>query len=68
MLRDKLARAWIGLEAMRAYAVGRLGGDAAASETATAASAGPSVTKLLWSRWHQGLGELAMEVLGGPRR
>jgi alkylation response protein AidB-like acyl-CoA dehydrogenase len=20
--------------------------------------------KLLWSRWHQGLGELAMEVLG----
>ena len=64
VLRDKLARAWIGLEAMQAYAVGRLGGDAAASETATAASAGPSVTKLLWSRWHQGLGELAMEVRG----
>ncbi|HTT00016.1 MAG TPA: acyl-CoA dehydrogenase family protein [Streptosporangiaceae bacterium] len=72
VLRDKLARAWIGLEAMQAYAVGRLSGDAAASDAAasetaaseTAASAGPSVTKLLWSRWHQGLGELAMEVRG----
>ena len=25
-----------------------------------------SVLKILWSRWHQGLGELAMEVLGAP--
>jgi alkylation response protein AidB-like acyl-CoA dehydrogenase len=55
-LRDKLARAWIGLEAMRAYAH-----DAVADEAAAA-----SVMKLLWSRWHQGLGELAMEVLGAP--
>jgi alkylation response protein AidB-like acyl-CoA dehydrogenase len=24
----------------------------------------PSVAKLIWARWHRGLGELAMEVLG----
>jgi alkylation response protein AidB-like acyl-CoA dehydrogenase len=57
VLRDKLARAWIGLEVMQAHALAGV----ADSEPAPAAA---SVTKLLWSRWHQGLGELAMEVLG----
>jgi alkylation response protein AidB-like acyl-CoA dehydrogenase len=56
LLRDKLARAWIGLEAVRAYALDTLGG---ANDRAEA-----SVLKILWSRWHQALGELAMEVLG----
>ena len=55
LLRDKLARAWIGLEAVRAYALDTLGGDDPTEA---------SVLKILWSRWHQGLGELAMEVLG----
>ena len=55
LLRDKLARAWIGLEAVRAYALDTLGG-----EDPTQAS----VLKILWSRWHQRLGELAMEILG----
>jgi len=59
-LRDKLARAWIGLAAMRAHALDTL---AAGPEAADAA---PSVLKVLWSRWHQELGELAMEVLGAP--
>jgi alkylation response protein AidB-like acyl-CoA dehydrogenase len=58
LLRDKLARAWIGLEAVRAYALDTLDGDNAGAEA--------SVLKILWSRWHQGLGELAMEVLGAP--
>jgi alkylation response protein AidB-like acyl-CoA dehydrogenase len=58
LLRDKLARAWIGLEAVRAYALDTLDGDNAAAEA--------SVLKILWSRWHQALGELAMEVLGAP--
>jgi alkylation response protein AidB-like acyl-CoA dehydrogenase len=57
LLRDKLARAWIGLEAVRAYALDTLGGD---DDTEA------SVLKILWSRWHKGLGELAMEVLGAP--
>jgi alkylation response protein AidB-like acyl-CoA dehydrogenase len=60
VLRDKLARAWIGLAAMRAHALDTL---AAGPEAADAA---PSVLKVLWSRWHQELGELAMEVLGAP--
>ena len=49
--------AWIGLEAVRAYALDTLGGDD---------STQASVLKILWSRWHQRLGELAMEVLGTP--
>ena len=57
LLRDKLARAWIGLEAIRAYALDTLGGDDPAEA---------SVLKVLWSRWHRDLGELAMDVLGAP--
>ncbi|HME67870.1 MAG TPA: acyl-CoA dehydrogenase family protein [Streptosporangiaceae bacterium] len=57
LLRDQLARAWIGLEAVRAYALDTLGGDDPTQA---------SVLKILWSRWHQRLGELAMEVLGAP--
>ena len=75
VLRDKLARAWIGLAAMRAHALHTLAaGEKAASTGAAstgaagtgAAGTGPSVLKVLWSRWHQELGELAMEVLGAP--
>ena len=61
LLAAKLARAWIGLEVMRAHALRVL-----AADRATATGAEPSVLKLLWSRWHQDLGELAMEVLGAP--
>ncbi len=61
LLRDKLARAWIGLEVMRAHALRVL-----AADPASATGAEPSELKLLWSRWHQDLGELAMEVLGAP--
>ena len=56
LLRDKLARAWIGLEVMHAYA----------RRPVTETGAEASVMKLLWSRWHQALGELSMEVLGAP--
>ena len=70
VLRDKLARAWIGLAAMRAHALRTLaaGQDAVGPVAAgpAAASTAPSVLKVLWSRWHQELGELAMEVLGAP--
>jgi alkylation response protein AidB-like acyl-CoA dehydrogenase len=61
LLRDKLARAWIGLEVMKAHALAVLSGPAGAG-----AGAGAPVLKLLWSRWHQELGELAMDVLGAP--
>ena len=58
VIRDRLARAWIGLEAMRAHALRTLSGGADGT--------GPSELKLLWSRWHQELGELAMDVQGAP--
>ena len=57
LVRDKLARAWIGLEVMRAHALRSLAGE-------DASGAGASVMKVLWSRWHRELGELSMEVLG----
>lgn len=50
LIRDRLVRAWIGLETMRASAL-RPG-------------VAPSTAKLYWSRWHRELGELAMEVCG----
>jgi alkylation response protein AidB-like acyl-CoA dehydrogenase len=60
LLRERLARAWIGLEVMHAHAVRTLAAPAADPGAAA------SVLKLLWSRWHQELGELAMDVLGAP--
>jgi alkylation response protein AidB-like acyl-CoA dehydrogenase len=57
VIRDRLARAWIGLEALRAHALRTLAGGE---------GTGPSELKLLWSRWHQDLGELAMDVQGAP--
>ena len=65
VLRDRLARAWIGLAAMRAHALHTL--EAGPEEVGPeVTSTAPSVLKVLWSRWHQELGELAMEVLGAP--
>ena len=55
LLRDKLARAWIGLEVIRDYALDTLGDNNDIQA---------SVLKILWSRWHQALGELAMDVQG----
>ncbi|MFF8274722.1 acyl-CoA dehydrogenase family protein [Streptomyces lateritius] len=49
LIRDRLARSWTGLEAMRASAL--RGTD-------------PSVAKLYWSHWHRDLGELAMDIRG----
>jgi alkylation response protein AidB-like acyl-CoA dehydrogenase len=60
LLRDKLARAWIGLQVMREQMLAMLDRDPADA----VAAADASVVKLIWSRWHRDLGELAMEVLG----
>lgn len=50
-----VARAWVGLDVMRAHALRSLG----STGTGTA-----EVAKLLWARWHRDLGELAMKVRG----
>jgi alkylation response protein AidB-like acyl-CoA dehydrogenase len=62
LLRDRLARAWIGLQVMREQVLAMLD-DAGGTGTGSAAAAA-SVVKLLWSRWHRDLGELAMQVRG----
>ncbi|WP_053747574.1 acyl-CoA dehydrogenase family protein [Streptomyces sp. MMG1533] len=56
VVRERLVRQWAELRVMRWNALRTLGssGDAGA----------PSVAKVLWSGWHQRLGELAMLVRG----
>jgi len=58
LLRDKLARAWIGLQVMRDQVLTMLDHEGGGGLAEAA------VVKLLWSRWHRDLGELAMQVLG----
>jgi alkylation response protein AidB-like acyl-CoA dehydrogenase len=59
LLRDRLTRAWMGLEIMRLNAVRTMAGIAAGAP-------GPesSISKLVWGTWHRELGELAMDVRG----
>ncbi|OYO16538.1 acyl-CoA dehydrogenase [Enemella dayhoffiae] len=56
-LRERLLDAWVGLQVMRATAVGELSRDQAPGLEA-------SVSKLQWSGWHRDLGELAVDVQG----
>jgi alkylation response protein AidB-like acyl-CoA dehydrogenase len=53
LLRERLARARLGLEVMRAHALRTIG-----------SARDASVTKLVWATWHRSLGELAMAVRG----
>jgi len=59
LIRERLARSWVGLRTMRSYALATMdveGGMQAAGKD--------SVSKLLWANWHRELGEIAMEVRG----
>ncbi|MEU2430594.1 acyl-CoA dehydrogenase family protein [Streptomyces sp. NPDC007861] len=56
VVRDRLVRQWAELRTMRWNALRTLGG--------TGGPGAPSVAKLLWGRWHQRLGELAMQIRG----
>ena len=53
---DRVTQAWIDLKVIRYYALHSLGVKTPGVEA--------SVAKLLWSNWHQRLGELAMAVQG----
>ncbi|HTY28336.1 MAG TPA: acyl-CoA dehydrogenase family protein [Mycobacterium sp.] len=60
LIRERLTRAWAGLQTMRSYALATMdveqaGGMAAGKD---------SVSKLLWANWHRDLGELAMDIKG----
>jgi alkylation response protein AidB-like acyl-CoA dehydrogenase len=60
VVRDRLTRAWIGLDVMGAHALRTLAG----SDDAAPPPGSDSVWKLTWAGWHRSLGELAMEVAG----
>ena len=55
LTRERLTRAWVGLQAMRSFALATMD-DALPGQD--------SVSKLLWANWHRDLGELAMEIRG----
>lgn len=59
LVRDRLARAWTGLETIRCNALRMLDGVAAGAPGPEA-----SIGKIYWATWHRELGELAMSVLG----
>jgi alkylation response protein AidB-like acyl-CoA dehydrogenase len=55
LIRERLTRTWVGLRAMRSYALATMDVQQPGQD---------SVSKLLWANWHRGLGELAMDVMG----
>ncbi|MBD0417837.1 acyl-CoA dehydrogenase family protein [Streptomyces sp. TRM S81-3] len=59
LIRDRIARAWIGLEIIRGNALRMLDGVAAGAPGPEA-----SIGKIFWATWHRELGELAMDVCG----
>ncbi|ATW52014.1 acyl-CoA dehydrogenase family protein [Streptomyces peucetius] len=59
LIRDRLVRAWTGLETIRFNALRML-------DAVAAGAPGPeaSIGKIFWATWHRELGELAMDVCG----
>lgn len=55
LIRERLTRAWAGLQAMRSFAMATMDDELPGQD---------SVSKLLWANWHRDLGELAMAVKG----
>ncbi|MEO6792871.1 MAG: acyl-CoA dehydrogenase IpdE1 [Mycobacterium sp.] len=55
LIRERLTRAWVGLRAMRSYALATMDAEQPGQD---------NVSKLLWANWHRDLGELAMDVIG----
>ncbi len=55
LIRARLARAWVGLRAMRSYALATMDVEQPGQD---------NVSKLLWANWHRDLGELAMDIKG----
>jgi len=59
MIRQRIAKAWRGLQIMRASALRML------STADSGTLSGPQYTyKIFWASWHRELGELAMDVMG----
>jgi alkylation response protein AidB-like acyl-CoA dehydrogenase len=60
VVRDRLARAAVGLDVMRANVLRTLAEDTSGEST----PGRDSIAKLVWARWHRDLGELALDVAG----
>lgn len=54
-IRERLTRAWAGLQAMRSFALASMDTERPGDD---------NVSKLLWANWHRDLGELAMAIKG----
>ncbi len=59
VIRQRIAKAWRGLQTMRASALRMLSGADSGS-----LSGAQFTYKIYWATWHRSLGELAMDVLG----
>jgi len=55
LIRERLTRAWAGLQTMRSYALATMDVEEPGMD---------NVSKLLWANWHRDLGELAMDIKG----
>jgi alkylation response protein AidB-like acyl-CoA dehydrogenase len=65
LIRQRLTRAWAGLQTMRSFALATMDEEQHRSRSAGDIVPGQdSVSKLLWATWHRDLGELAMEIKG----
>ncbi|NLA37274.1 MAG: acyl-CoA dehydrogenase, partial [Actinobacteria bacterium] len=74
-IRERLTRAWAGLQTMRSYALATMDDETrpTPSQSNPVTSGGwvgdigagqDSVSKLLWANWHRDLGELAIAIKG----
>mgnify|MGYP002715800839 CR=1 FL=1 len=66
VIRERLTRSWVGLRAMRSYALATMDVDGSGRNgSGKGSSPGKdNVSKLLWANWHRELGEIAMDVRG----
>ncbi len=55
LIRERLTRAWAGLQSMRSFALATMDAEQPGQD---------SVSKLMWANWHRDLGELAMDIRG----
>ncbi len=55
LIRERLTRAWVGLQTMRSYALATMDVEQPGQD---------NISKLLWSNWHRDLGDLAMDIQG----
>ncbi len=63
LIRDRIARAWMGLKVMRLHALRTLSA-MQGGHLGPGGGREASISKLYWASWHRALGELAMDVVG----